>query len=530
MRKYLICLSFTLWAVFCNAGQADKYLALGLKALQTDSDAKAIEYYGNAYEIAFHEKDVFSQAEALLHLGMCTYGSSISQGMEYALRAMDLYKQFELTDPYIAQEGRSKCLQLISTIQSRQGKFREAINLSKEAINGFPNGNDSTGTLILIYRSLGNAYDALKINDSSVYYHRLALQENIKSKFETYLPGSYLSVARIEIRNKNKNAALELLDTAYRIAEKSRNRQAMVLTLLEKAEWETTFNNDDVTAENYCLTALALSQKFSDGFFAVKTLDKLIQIKERKKQFDEALKYEKQQISIKESMASYEKQKALEMLQMQFNVSEKDRKLHLVEQENEIIKLTNILLWGGIAIIVIIAVAVIQFLRKINNRNKQLLQTKEALMQAIEEQKRLKEMQLQNDIDHKESQLSALALQMLRKNELLQELNEKIEQQSQPEARQLINRELHREKEWDDFNLYFESLNKNFFSRLKEAFPEITPNDLRICALIKMNMSIKEMAGIMNISADSVKTARYRLRKKLQLNTEDNLTEFLMNL
>jgi DNA-binding CsgD family transcriptional regulator len=151
-------------------------------------------------------------------------------------------------------------------------------------------------------------------------------------------------------------------------------------------------------------------------------------------------------------------------------------------------------------------------------------------MQAIEDQKRLKENQLQNDLDHKESQLSALALQMLRKNELLQELNEKLEQQSQPEARQLISRELNREKEWDDFNLYFEGLNKNFFNRLKEAFPEITPNDLRICALIKMNMSIKEMAAIMNISADSVKTARYRLRKKLQLNTEDNLTEFLMKL
>jgi DNA-binding CsgD family transcriptional regulator len=304
----------------------------------------------------------------------------------------------------------------------------------------------------------------------------------------------------------------------------------MVLVLLEKANWEIKFNSDYQKAEAYYKEALISSENFSDKFFTIKTLDKLINLKESQKQFDEALIYEKQQIKVKEQMASYEKEKAIESLQMQFNVSEKDRKLHLIEQENEIIKLTNILLWGGIAIIIAIAIAVIQFLRKINNRNKQLLQTKEALMQAIEDQKRLKENQLQNDLDHKESQLSALALQMLRKNELLQELNEKLEQQSQPEARQLISRELNREKEWDDFNLYFEGLNKNFFNRLKEAFPEITPNDLRICALIKMNMSIKEMAAIMNISADSVKTARYRLRKKLQLNTEDNLTEFLMKL
>lgn len=530
MKKYTICILLFISMSFCFANRADKYLSLGLVALQTDSEARAIEYYGKAYELAYHDKDVYSQAEALLHLGMCTYGSGITQGMEYAMRAMELYKQFEITDPYIAQEGRSKCLQLISTIQSRQGKHREAIALSKEAINGFPNGNDSSGTLVLIYRSLGNAYDALQIKDSAEYFHRLALKENIKSKYITYLPGSYLSVAKIEITKGNKNEGMILLDSAYQISQRSYNKQAMVLVLLEKANWEIKFNSDYQKAEAYYKEALISSENFSDKFFTIKTLDKLINLKESQKQFDEALIYEKQQIKVKEQMASYEKEKAIESLQMQFNVSEKDRKLHLIEQENEIIKLTNILLWGGIAIIIAIAIAVIQFLRKINNRNKQLLQTKEALMQAIEEQKRLKENQLQNDLDHKESQLSALALQMLRKNELLQELNEKLEQQSQPEARQLISRELNREKEWDDFNLYFEGLNKNFFNRLKEAFPEITPNDLRICALIKMNMSIKEMAAIMNISADSVKTARYRLRKKLQLNTEDNLTEFLMKL
>ena len=79
-------------------------------------------------------------------------------------------------------------------------------------------------------------------------------------------------------------------------------------------------------------------------------------------------------------------------------------------------------------------------------------------------------------------------------------------------------------------NTSFESINKNFYARLKQAYPDISPNDLKISALIKMGLSIKEMADILNISADSVKTARYRLRKKLQLNTEDNLTDFILNL
>ena len=94
----------------------------------------------------------------------------------------------------------------------------------------------------------------------------------------------------------------------------------------------------------------------------------------------------------------------------------------------------------------------------------------------------------------------------------------------------ILSKGINQDKDWADFNTHFESVNKSFYSRLKQAYPDISPNDLKISALIKLNLSIKEMAGILNISPDSVKTARYRLRKKLQLNSEDNLTDFILNL
>jgi DNA-binding CsgD family transcriptional regulator len=123
---------------------------------------------------------------------------------------------------------------------------------------------------------------------------------------------------------------------------------------------------------------------------------------------------------------------------------------------------------------------------------------------------------------------------MIQKNDLLQELKEKLENNNGPaidaSVSKIINKGLTQDNEWSDFNKHFESINKNFFSRIKQAFPDISPNELKICALIKMNLSIKEMASILNISPDSVKTARYRLRKKLNLNTEDNLTDFILNL
>ncbi len=122
----------------------------------------------------------------------------------------------------------------------------------------------------------------------------------------------------------------------------------------------------------------------------------------------------------------------------------------------------------------------------------------------------------------------------MQKSELLNEVKEVLDKDKSisesNEVHKLINKGQNQDGDWEDFNTRFESLNKNFYSRLKTAYPEISPNDLRICALIKLNLSIKEMAGILNISPDSVKTARYRLRKKLQLNTEDNLTEFILSL
>ena len=133
-----------------------------------------------------------------------------------------------------------------------------------------------------------------------------------------------------------------------------------------------------------------------------------------------------------------------------------------------------------------------------------LLRVKEQLVTVMEEQKKLKEQQMQNELEFKESQLSAMTLQMLQKNELMQEVKERLDKDNGSSKdnplSKLINKGLNHDKEWADFNTHFESINKNFYTRLKQAYPDISPNDLKICALIKLNLSIKEMAGILNIS------------------------------
>lgn len=516
------------------AADSDTYIQIGWANLLKDNDTTALRNFESAYQSALAERNTLNAATALLNMGICSYGASYSQGLKYCMNALSEFKKLEQSNPQQALIGRSKCLQLISTIKSRQGKYRESIALSKEAQKGFPDKNDTSSYLGLIYNSLGIAYTQLNQLDSAEYFHRLALNERLLTHNWMYLPGSYLSVAEIELRRENKDLSYALYSKSLAIADSTGNRQAQVSAWIGLGKWHSHFEKNDIKAEANYQQAKEIARNLSDKSFYLNALNALLQLKKQQSHFAEALLVDEEIRILKDSLANWEKDKVTKSLEVQFEVAEKDRLLSLLQKEKDIAKLTNYLLYLGIASLLLIASGIILFLKKINARDKQLLTANESLLIAQEEQKKLKEQQLQNELEFKESQLSAMTLQMLQKNELMQELQEKVESdeklQKNNSLTKLINKGLNHDKEWTDFNSHFESINKNFYTRLKQSYPDISPNDLRICALIKLNLTTKEMAGILNISPDSVKTARYRLRKKLQLNTEDNLTDFILNL
>lgn len=530
-RVFFLCILF--FSAGLHATEIKQLIAQGWDQLVKDNDTEAIKLFHEAYVLAEKEQNTSLMAESLLKLGIASYGTSLSNGLNYAASALEQFKKLENTQPQVAYQGRCKCLQLISTIKGRQGKYREAIALSRQALSGFPKSKDTTGYAGIIYSALGSLYKQLGIKDSAEYFHRIALKERQINLDYTYLPVSYLNVAEIEMGNNNKLQSKIYCDTAFKIASEQGNRQAMVSALIMLGKWFQKFENQR-KAEEYFLQAKQVSEGLSDKTFYLKVLEQLKKIKKEQGKYQEALGLEEQIRTLKDSLANWEKDKIVKSLEVQFGVAEKDRQLSLIQKEKNIAKLTNYILWLGLAFIILLAATAIFFLRRNNKRDKLLLQTKEALVKITEEQKKLKEQQMQNEIEFKESQLSALTLQMLQKNELMQELDNQLKEikdsNIEKSIRKILTKGAIQDRDWNDFNVSFESTNKNFYAKLKQAYPDISPNDLKICALIKMNLSIKEMAGILNISPDSVKTARYRLRKKLQLNTEDNLTDFILSL
>lgn len=85
------------------------------------------------------------------------------------------------------------------------------------------------------------------------------------------------------------------------------------------------------------------------------------------------------------------------------------------------------------------------------------------------------------------------------------------------------------ENDWEQFVYHFDQVHSGFFQRLRQQYPELTPRDHRLCAYLRMNLSTKDIAPLLNISVRGVEISRYRLRKKLGLTGDDNLGEFMMN-
>lgn len=169
--------------------------------------------------------------------------------------------------------------------------------------------------------------------------------------------------------------------------------------------------------------------------------------------------------------------------------------------------------------------------RALESSNKEL-KLKE--LAAKEEIMRLKNDSLNQDIELKNRELAIATMNMLNKNNVLQTIKTAIlkveNQQAIKPVLKLIDNSLDSQEEWKFFEEAFNQADKNFFKKVKEKHPDLTANDLRLCVYLRLNLSSKEIAPLLNISHRSVEIKRYRLRKKINLDKGENLNEYFMGI
>ncbi|MEZ5044479.1 MAG: triple tyrosine motif-containing protein [Saprospiraceae bacterium] len=153
----------------------------------------------------------------------------------------------------------------------------------------------------------------------------------------------------------------------------------------------------------------------------------------------------------------------------------------------------------------------------------------------------LKNKNLQAEINYKNKELASITMHWVQRSEMINQLKSQLEKLGKSANEPNIVKEINRlirllskdedlDKDWDQFAHHFDQVHSNFLKSLKTRFPQLTSNDQKLCAYLRMNLSTKEIAPLMNISIRGVEVGRYRLRKKLNLDSGVDLNQFMMEI
>jgi len=259
--------------------------------------------------------------------------------------------------------------------------------------------------------------------------------------------------------------------------------------------------------------------------------------------FEKAMQYQKAYYDVRIKSLEEQKGSEMEQIEITYKLKSKESELLLANQQLQAQSINKKFLLAIITFVVISGVIIFFGQRSRFRKARHLQQANEDLNAAELENSKLREQELKNQLEFKNKELTSFTINFIQKNELLVELKTLSENllktsyslnEDQRADLNRINRtislNLNREKDWADFKLYFENVHEDFFIILKNRFSDLTGNDLKISAMIRLNLSMKETANIMGISSESIKKSRYRLRKKFDLEHEDNLFDFLMEM
>ena len=193
------------------------------------------------------------------------------------------------------------------------------------------------------------------------------------------------------------------------------------------------------------------------------------------------------------------------------------------------------------ALLVLLFIYVLYYYNKRHFKKQQqkLIEKKERQLEfeQLENQRQLiqfKNKNLQLDIDNKNRELGMATMNLVKRNELLSNIKDELSNSKSPneiaKVIKLINRSINNTGDWKLFEEAFNNVDKDFMKKIKSLHPAITASDLRLCAYLRLNLSSKEIAPLLNISHKSVEVKRYRLRKKMDLAHDQSLSNYIIDL
>jgi tetratricopeptide (TPR) repeat protein len=415
-------------------------------------------------------------------------------------------------------------------------EYDQALPYLQKAYDIFDSANDSynasyaASNMAFIYNSLGEDEKALDKYLAIVPIY-------LKQDRWTDLADLYNSIAGIYVSKQDESKAEEYISLALNILDKNRQDFSGPSSLIESRVNSTAsqvefMRGDYSTSIAYARTSLNLSMPNSYKVFVARNARLMMDSYRALGITDSALAYSNLYIQYQDSLNSNKGIKEITQLRMQSDFDSKLREAEFESIRRSAAQKKRETIYVA-AVIVALLLACILILLFVNQRKK----TSEATLRK--EKLELEQETLRHQVDYKNKELTLNVMYLSEKNEFITMIARKLEgmktdakRENRHIIQQIIN-ELQKNsdtKSWDEFEMRFMEVHAAFYDALNNAFPDLTPNEKRLCAFLRLNMTTKEVSAITYQSVQSINMARFRLRKKMNMDRDENLIAYLTKL
>jgi tetratricopeptide (TPR) repeat protein/DNA-binding CsgD family transcriptional regulator len=489
-------------------GISGSYNNIGLVYEYQGAYTKAISYYLKSLKISEEIGDKKVIQSAYNNIGGIHYNQgSFDEALSYFFKSLKISKEIGI------KKGVADSYNNIGSIYQQQGFEDKSLQYHLKSLKIKEEIGDKRG-LFSSYQNLGLSYYTKGSYDKTLSYYlkSLNIAEEMDDKHgiaTTYLNISALNIRLADSTAINETQRIEYLKKAIKNSSWSYKLAKEIGSLPLVSEACNSLMNTYSKLGNY-----KRAIEFSEIYIISK--DSLFDKTKTKELAKIEAKYE------------YQKQAEIDSLAHVNEIKIKDQVL-LIEKEVSKMKIITFVIIGSIILIVTLLIIYLQ--RGRIKKNKMISQQEKELTNVNLKNKELENKNLLSELEYKHKEVVNFAIHIAEKNDFLENLQKTLNasnDQIDPKTiKKLIAQNLSTEKDREEFNANIESLNDSFFLTLGEKFPKLTKTDKRLCALLRLNLSSKEIASIQNISPNSVDVNRYRLRKKLDITTDEDLSNFL---
>ncbi len=524
----------------------DEYLQLSADLVNKNLDS-AMYYAEKANNLIKNLTSDIAKTEVLINLGdVYNARGNLAVSLGYYFDAKKIIDNFvfnELESSEIKQIHINLLIKIgISFFY--QKKYAQALQYYDESMHILENTFDvpveiASGFKIRILNNIAAVYIQQFEYEKALEYYKSALSANDKMQNEQLeaLLANNIGICYLE---KNEfSLANYYFQRALRIREKLDDKRG-IAQCYNNIGKNYVYNENFAEAKNYFLKALALGREIGNKESIINSLQSLSSIYDKLGEYKKAFEAYKEFKTINDSLFSVESFNRIAQLEMQYKFDKQEKlfdlELKRKEAEREKAELLYLVIGGALFFLLLTSILLV-FLQRSKTKNVKLIKDK---LELEHKHILLEKEKLEKELDFKNRELTTNVMYLLKKNELITGISEKLIKskldfkiENQKIIQEIIN-ELKSSQDkdiWSEFEAHFTQVHIEFYNRLNELFPNLSSNEKKLCAFLRLNMSTKDISAITYQSVNSITVARSRLRKKLDIQGDDiNLINFLMQL